>query len=40
MRFSRPVHARYVLIWFINLPPDSSGTFQANVYEVRLKGRP
>ena len=30
--------ARYVLIWFTRLPPDASGTFQATVYNVSLKG--
>jgi hypothetical protein len=40
MQISKPVHARYLLIWFNNLPPDPSGTFQASVIEVRLKGRP
>jgi hypothetical protein len=28
-----------VLIWFTRLPADSSGTFQASVYDVSLKGR-
>lgn len=32
--------ARYVLIWFTRLPPDTSGTFQASVYDVRLEGQP
>jgi hypothetical protein len=40
MRFRGPVHARYLLIWFTNLPPDPSGTFQASVFEVSLQGRP
>jgi hypothetical protein len=40
VRIRRPVHARYLLIWFTDLPPDPSGTFQASVSEVRLKGRP
>ena len=30
---------RYVLLWFTRLPPDTSGTFQASVYDVRLEGR-
>ncbi len=33
-----PVQARYVLIWFTRLPPDSTGTFQASVYNVRIIG--
>jgi hypothetical protein len=40
IRLSRPVHARYVLIWFTRLPPDPSGTFQASVFDIRLQGRP
>jgi len=35
---ARPHRARYLLIWFTQLPPDSAGTFKASVYDVRLKG--
>ena len=38
MRPTRPAKARYLLLWFTQLPPDSSGTFQAIVYDVRLRG--
>ena len=38
LRLSSPAHGRYVLIWFTSLPPDSSGTFQVSVYNVRLQG--
>jgi hypothetical protein len=38
MRLSVPVRARYVLIWFTSLPPDSAGTYEASVYAVRLAG--
>jgi hypothetical protein len=38
LRLSSPAHGRYVLIWFTSLPPDSSGTFQVSVYNVRLEG--
>jgi transcriptional regulator with XRE-family HTH domain len=34
----RPVRARYLLIWFTRLPPDSSGTYQATIYHVSLTG--
>jgi hypothetical protein len=34
-----PVRARYVLIWLTRLPADSSGTFQASIYDVRLAGQ-
>jgi hypothetical protein len=33
-----PVHARYVLIWFTQLPPDPVGTYQASVYQVTVQG--
>ncbi len=40
MRPARPAKARYLLLWFTQLPPDSSGTFQAIIYNVRLHGTP
>ena len=38
LTLARPRRARYLLIWFTQLPPDSAGTFKASVYDVRLKG--
>ncbi len=38
-RFAAPARGRYVLIWFTRLPADPSGTFQAQVWNVRLDGR-
>jgi hypothetical protein len=35
---SSPVSARYLLVWFTALPPDSTGTYQASVYSVSLLG--
>lgn len=35
---SSPATARYVLIWFTRLPPDSSGTYQASVYSATVDG--
>ena len=32
------VRAKYVLIWFTRLPPDTTGTFRASVYDVHLHG--
>jgi hypothetical protein len=40
LRPSAPVHVRYVLIWFTNLPPNAAGTYQASVYQVVVQGRP
>lgn len=34
-----PVRGRYVLIWFTLLPPNSSGSYQAYVSGIRLKGQ-
>jgi hypothetical protein len=39
LRLAAPARGRYVLIWFTQLPPDRSGTFEASVYNVRLEGR-
>jgi hypothetical protein len=39
LRLATPAHARYLLIWFTKLPPDTSGTFQADVYDVKVAGR-
>ncbi len=33
-----PVTARYLLIWFTQLPPDSTGTYQASIFNVSLSG--
>jgi cytoskeletal protein RodZ len=38
VRFSRPAHGRYVLLWFARLPVDPAGTFQASVYNIKLTG--
>ncbi len=38
LRLARPERARYLLIWFTLLPPDSAGTFREAIYSVRLKG--
>jgi Helix-turn-helix domain len=37
LRPASPAHARYVLIWFTQLPPDPAGTYQVRVYNVRLR---
>jgi helix-turn-helix protein len=34
---AKPAHARYVLIWFTQLPPDPAGTYRVRVYNVRLR---
>jgi hypothetical protein len=35
-----PVHVRYLLIWFTQLAPDASGTYQASVYKIVVSGQP
>ncbi len=40
LRPSAPVHVRYVLIWFTQLPPGPAGTYQASVYQVIVRGQP
>ncbi len=40
MPLTRPVRARYVLIWFTRLPPDTLGTYQASVAKIALQGQP
>ncbi|MGE5132245.1 MAG: protein kinase family protein [Gemmatimonadota bacterium] len=39
LRPGHPVPGRYLLLWFTRLPPDGHGTFQADVYDVRLQGQ-
>ena len=40
LSLSSPVQARYLLIWFTLLPPDTSGTYQASVYAITVQGQP
>jgi hypothetical protein len=40
LRPTAPVHVRYVLIWFTNLPPNPDGTYQASIYQVVIQGQP
>ena len=32
-----PATGRYVLVWFTLLPPDSAGTYQARIFNIRLQ---
>jgi hypothetical protein len=40
LTLAHPEPARYLLIWFTQLPPDSTGTYQAAVYDVSIEGTP
>jgi transcriptional regulator with XRE-family HTH domain len=39
LRFTAPASGQYLLIWFTKLPPNNSGTFEAYVSGVSLKGQ-
>ena len=39
LSLTAPVRARYLLIWFTKLPPDSAGTYQASVYAIHVRGQ-
>jgi cytoskeletal protein RodZ len=39
LTLASPVQARYLLIWFTVLPPDTSGTYQVNVYDITVQGQ-
>jgi hypothetical protein len=39
LQLAAPTQGQYLLIWFTKLPPDSSGTFEAFVSGVSLKGQ-
>jgi cytoskeletal protein RodZ len=39
LSLTSPAHARYLLIWFTKLPPDSAGTYQASVYSITVRGQ-
>ncbi len=40
LRVSHPVRARYLLVWLTRLPPDNSGTYEALVYHIAVRGLP
>ena len=35
----QPTAARYLLVWFTQLPPDGAGHYQASVSDVVVTGR-
>ncbi len=39
LTFRHPASARYLLIWFTKLPPNSAGQYQESVYHVLVNGR-
>jgi cytoskeletal protein RodZ len=38
LSLTAPAHARYLLIWFTKLPPDNTGTYQASIYAITVRG--
>jgi hypothetical protein len=38
LKLRDPKRARYLVIWFTQLPPDSAGTFQEGIYSIKVKG--
>ena len=38
VRVSRPVRARYLLVWITRLPPNHAGTYQAFIYDIAIRG--
>jgi cytoskeletal protein RodZ len=40
LTLASPARARYVLIWFTKLPPNSVGTYQVSVYRITVHGQP
>jgi hypothetical protein len=38
LALAKPERARYLVIWFTLLPPDSDGTYRATVYNVKVTG--
>jgi hypothetical protein len=39
LTFRHPASARYLLIWFTQLPPNGAGHYQESVYHVLVNGR-
>ena len=37
MTLGRPVHGRYVAVWFTRLPPGPAGTYQAAIHGIGVK---
>ena len=40
LSLTSPAHARYLLVWFTELPPDNAGTYQASIYAIKVQGLP
>jgi hypothetical protein len=40
LHLHEPVRARYLLVWFTQLPSAANGQYQASVYHITIDGRP
>ncbi|HEX6450393.1 MAG TPA: helix-turn-helix domain-containing protein [Trebonia sp.] len=40
LRLHEPVRARYLLVWFTQLPSAANGQYQASIYHITIDGRP
>jgi hypothetical protein len=40
VNLSSPAQARYIIIWFTQLPPNGAGQYQETVYNVAVTGQP
>ena len=38
LTLAAPERARYLVIWFTLLPPDSSGTYREGIYSIKVQG--
>ncbi len=38
LTLARPAMARYLVVWFTLLPPESAGKYRVLVYNIRIKG--
>ncbi|HKR69414.1 MAG TPA: hypothetical protein VJT16_11290 [Streptosporangiaceae bacterium] len=38
LALARPRRARYLVVWFTQLPPDSAGTYREGVYNIKVLG--
>ncbi len=38
VRITRPVRTRYLLVWLTRLPPNTSGTYEAYIYNIAVSG--
>ena len=40
VQLKKPARARYVILWFTQLPPSGNGNYQATIYSATINGHP